>query len=400
MHVYGELSGTLTSAGHLHGTLVGDHHKIQGTLTDKPTIPAKNIWYGTCSSAYDSALKEITTSSGDFVLAIGNMVRTYFTYGTDVSTPVTISVDGCTAKSVSNVGGILEQGLWGSTDTLDFVYNGASWEIVLGHPATTSKYGITKLSNSLNSSDDGVAATSKAIKEVMDVVATKSTVTATAYTPQGEMTKIMDLGIGGNSMSIYAPDYIYWATYGTTTAAQIEAELNAGHLVCLRIDSKVYALSYQYKASNTAVYDFYTFDSDGRTIYRKRCTSNNGWSDLGTIVFPLYSDIQDVYYAEYNDDTYSNVRAAYNAGKRVVAFYADGAQSEYIDLTWFNSEEEVFFFSKVSEYTEIQATLNAQDVWTSTTKLYASASSNISSFTNDAGYLTLSTLPIYNGGVS
>lgn len=33
MHVYGELSGTLTSIGLLHGTLVGDHHKITGTLT-------------------------------------------------------------------------------------------------------------------------------------------------------------------------------------------------------------------------------------------------------------------------------------------------------------------------------------------------------------------------------
>ena len=33
MHVYGELHGTLTSTGQLHGTLVGDHHKIQGTLT-------------------------------------------------------------------------------------------------------------------------------------------------------------------------------------------------------------------------------------------------------------------------------------------------------------------------------------------------------------------------------
>lgn len=33
MHVYGELHGTLTSTGQLHGTLVGDHHKVQGTLT-------------------------------------------------------------------------------------------------------------------------------------------------------------------------------------------------------------------------------------------------------------------------------------------------------------------------------------------------------------------------------
>lgn len=33
MHVYGQLNGTLTSTGRLQGTLVGDHHKISGSLT-------------------------------------------------------------------------------------------------------------------------------------------------------------------------------------------------------------------------------------------------------------------------------------------------------------------------------------------------------------------------------
>jgi len=45
MHVYGELSGTLTSTGHLHGTLVGDHHKIQGTLTI-PNTPGLELYGG------------------------------------------------------------------------------------------------------------------------------------------------------------------------------------------------------------------------------------------------------------------------------------------------------------------------------------------------------------------
>ena len=45
MHVYGELNGTLTSAGLLHGTLVGDHHKIQGTLTS-PSTPRLDLYGG------------------------------------------------------------------------------------------------------------------------------------------------------------------------------------------------------------------------------------------------------------------------------------------------------------------------------------------------------------------
>ena len=45
MHVYGELNGTLTSSGLLHGTLVGDHHKVQGTLTS-PTTPGLELYGG------------------------------------------------------------------------------------------------------------------------------------------------------------------------------------------------------------------------------------------------------------------------------------------------------------------------------------------------------------------
>lgn len=45
MHVYGELNGTLASAGLLHGTLVGDHHKIEGTLTI-PSTPGLELYGG------------------------------------------------------------------------------------------------------------------------------------------------------------------------------------------------------------------------------------------------------------------------------------------------------------------------------------------------------------------
>lgn len=45
MHVYGELHGTLTSVGRLQGSLVGDHHKIQGTLTI-PNAPGIEVYTG------------------------------------------------------------------------------------------------------------------------------------------------------------------------------------------------------------------------------------------------------------------------------------------------------------------------------------------------------------------
>lgn len=45
MHVYGELHGKLTSTGRLQGSLVGDHHKIQGTLTI-PNAPGLELYAG------------------------------------------------------------------------------------------------------------------------------------------------------------------------------------------------------------------------------------------------------------------------------------------------------------------------------------------------------------------
>lgn len=45
MHVYGELHGTLTSVGRLQGTLVGDHHKISGSLTI-PNTPGLEVYSG------------------------------------------------------------------------------------------------------------------------------------------------------------------------------------------------------------------------------------------------------------------------------------------------------------------------------------------------------------------
>lgn len=45
MHVYGQLSGTLTSVGRLHGSLVADHHIVQGTLTI-PSTPGLELYGG------------------------------------------------------------------------------------------------------------------------------------------------------------------------------------------------------------------------------------------------------------------------------------------------------------------------------------------------------------------
>lgn len=67
MHVYGELSGKLTSSGLLHGSLVGDHHKIQGTLTIPSVVGAE---------AYDGPYEVTPKAWNDQILATDGKMMT------------------------------------------------------------------------------------------------------------------------------------------------------------------------------------------------------------------------------------------------------------------------------------------------------------------------------------
>ncbi|MFQ7107922.1 MAG: tail fiber protein, partial [Neglectibacter timonensis] len=59
-------------------------------------------------------------------------------------------------------------GIWREKETIDFVYDG-TWWIALGCLyATTSEYGLTKLSSSVSSTSTTLAATASAVKQAYD----------------------------------------------------------------------------------------------------------------------------------------------------------------------------------------------------------------------------------------
>ena len=204
-------------------------------LTNKPTIPAKNTWYATCSTGASTTAKTAISQTADFTLATGNMVRVLFT-NTNTATSPTISIDGSTAKNIrirSGSTGAMTY-MWRDNEVVDLVYDGTNFVMSDGAIATTTYYGITSLSSSTSSTSETESATPKAVKTAYDLangkadavhthtksditdfptIPTKvsdltndsgfSSVSFTRYTTSG--TNIADIDIDGTTTKIYAP---------------------------------------------------------------------------------------------------------------------------------------------------------------------------------------------------
>lgn len=148
-----------------------------------PATEGGRIWYATCSTASGTGAKTATTSTGDFVLATGSMVRILFTTSNTAANP-TISIDGSAAKAIrpiSSASGMANKIAAG--EVIDLVYDGSNFVMTKGNAATTSFYGITKLSSATNSTAEDVAATPKAVKDAADAKVDKAgdTMTGNLY---------------------------------------------------------------------------------------------------------------------------------------------------------------------------------------------------------------------------
>ena len=101
-----------------------------------------NVWYGTCSTGEETFTKIVTTSTGDFSLTNGNVLFVKFDYdGTKplLSSDFKLKVDGLDAKGIITTR-ILKQ--WYTNQTICFIYNGTSFQLV-GEPlASTSVFGL------------------------------------------------------------------------------------------------------------------------------------------------------------------------------------------------------------------------------------------------------------------
>lgn len=134
----------------------------------------QNTWYGTCPTGATSQTKVVTTSSGDFSLATGSMVRVKFTNAQTYNGGIKLNVDGTGAHNVMRQGTTSTvRYFYLAGEVVDFVYDGTNYIAVNEGIATTTYYGVTKLSSATNSTSTAMAATPAAVKEAYDLASSK-----------------------------------------------------------------------------------------------------------------------------------------------------------------------------------------------------------------------------------
>ena len=153
--------------------------------TDTEVTAIKNIWYGTCTTAAETASKVVTTTTGDFTLKEGATVYVLFNTDNTSTSRITLNVDGTgdTAVNLNSTNGMTAYQI-AAKQVICFIYDGESFRVQGGSLATTTYYGLTKLSSSTSSTATNMAATPSAVKEAYDL--------ANAALPQSQLSSAVD----------------------------------------------------------------------------------------------------------------------------------------------------------------------------------------------------------------
>lgn len=144
--------------------------KVYGMLLEayiKAKAPASaGIAYATCSTASATAAK-VAVCTG-FKLTTGATVLVKFSNTNSAASP-TLNVNSTGAKPIVAYGTTAIQAYaWKAGQTVMVLYDGTSWVALVQSWATTTYYGITKLSSSTSSTSTTLAATASAVKAAYD----------------------------------------------------------------------------------------------------------------------------------------------------------------------------------------------------------------------------------------
>ena len=169
----GAMTGALTLAADPANDLEAATKQYVDTLNSS----SQNTWYGTCTTAAATAAKVVTTTTGDFTLKEGATVYVLFNTAHTSTSRITLNVDGTgdTAVNLNSTNGMTAFQI-AEKQVICFVYDGESFRVQGGSLATTTYYGLTKLSSSTSSTSTTMAATPSAVKEAYDLANTASTI--------------------------------------------------------------------------------------------------------------------------------------------------------------------------------------------------------------------------------
>ena len=140
-------------------------------LSNKPTIPTLNVFYGTCSTGVSTQVKVVTVTGWSFTT--GNILFVKFDNANSYNGTAQIKIDS-TTKDIATVGTTKTSRYhWSAGEVVGFIFDGTNMVMLDDGLATTTYYGVTKLSSSTSSTSETLSATPKAVKSAYDLASTK-----------------------------------------------------------------------------------------------------------------------------------------------------------------------------------------------------------------------------------
>lgn len=144
-------------------------------IKNKPTIPSvgnAKSYYGTSTTSATTQRKSVTSSG--FTLETGATIFVKFSNANTYNGTIKLNVNSTGDKNVCSVGTTTTtRYYWNAGEVVGFVYDGTNFVMIEKSPATTTYYGITKLSSSVSSTDETLAATPNAVKQAYDLASGK-----------------------------------------------------------------------------------------------------------------------------------------------------------------------------------------------------------------------------------
>ena len=200
----------------------------------------REMYYGTCTTAASTAAKVVTCSG--FTLKTGAAILVYFSYTNTAATP-TLNVNGTGEYNLTAYSSTSPPTYyWRAGQPVLFVFSGSYWIALIPPYATTTYYGVTKLTSSLSSTSTTLAATAYAVKQAYDrsswtsisltnalAIAyggTGATTAAAARTNLGiSVTSLYDGSLTTGSTTFSYSGYNFYVIIGTPASASSRASI-------------------------------------------------------------------------------------------------------------------------------------------------------------------------------
>lgn len=129
-------------------------------------IEGAGLRYGTCSTGASTSAK-VVTCKGFPAPVTGTSIRVKFDSGNTANSP-TMNVNNTGAYAIKSYGSTASMGYkWYSGEVKDFVFDGSYWVMVDGMVASTSYYGKTILTNTVDSTTQNKAVTPYGVQQAI-----------------------------------------------------------------------------------------------------------------------------------------------------------------------------------------------------------------------------------------